>query len=97
MFHNYRILELLGVTLWQYGLTSAHIVCKQGNLGILKKILSAAKDQKVFCNKKNGQTSDYEVVLRTRAKEVLPNLFYPHTRGKSTLHAICIDHVTFIL
>ena len=78
---------LLGVTLWQYGLTSAHIVCKQGNLGILKKILSAAKDQKVFCNEKSGQTSDYEVVLRTRAKKVLPN-----TTGK---RIYCIPFLVF--
>ena len=50
-------------------------MCKQGNLGIFSKILTTAKDQKVFCRMKGRPElpSDYEVVLKTRAKKVLVN------------------------
>ena len=60
---------------WQFGLTAAHIVCKQGNLGIFSKIVTTAKAQKVLCTAKGRPelSSDYEVVLMTRAKQVLVN------------------------
>ena len=59
------------MTPWQYGLTAAHIACKKGSLNILKKLLSVATDQKVFCTQRSGHASDCEVVLMTRAKKVL--------------------------
>lgn len=59
-------------SLLQYGLTAVHIVCRRGNLNVLKKLLEKAKTQRVRCSKK-GKTplpSDCEAVLLTRAKEV---------------------------
>jgi hypothetical protein len=56
----------------QYGLTAVHIVCRRGNLNVLKKLLEKAKNQRVYCSKK-GKTSlssDCEAVLLTRAKKV---------------------------
>ena len=47
-------------------------MCRKGNLGILKKLLEKAKDQRMYCSKKGKSTlsSDCEAVLLARAKEV---------------------------
>jgi hypothetical protein len=56
----------------QYGLTAVHIVCRRGNLNVLKKLLEKAKNQRVYCSKKGkiSLPSDCEAVLLTRAKKV---------------------------
>ena len=57
----------------QYGLTAVHIVCKKGNLNILRKLLSTDKQQNVYCSVKGRPAlpTDCEVVLSARAKEVI--------------------------
>lgn len=57
----------------QYGLTAVHIICKKGNLNMLKKLLTKAKGQRVCCSKKgkSSLSSDCEAVLLTRAKKVM--------------------------
>ena len=64
---------MLQLSPWQYGLTAVHIVCKKGNLNILRKLLSTAKQQNVYCSVKGRQAlpTDCQVVLLARAKKVI--------------------------
>lgn len=81
MDHNYSIYGTVVSTalilLFQNGLTAVHIACKNGRRVILSCLLEEAKTQKHFCFKRK-LSSDYDVVISAKAREVRRLCNYPH-------------------